>query len=305
MNDTWSENVESLAAGAGMYAPADFPDANGIQPSTVTNVVTNMSLFHATESSDRQQMLRTWRRKVRDILSGHQEKILQYFTKPLDPEHPLRQARQLITKFGRAPPSQAIDWSRQQNITFREILQDVSGNGIADLNAHVAALEKARAQEPACVRWVSVNKQLLEYLKTLGEELFSIEGKLVNECNLLDQVAEKVGQLIALPQPALAGFPEMMEEYMRLQFENHKIHSLYWNYIDTLQKYSVLREMLLPTRTALLNDNDPLCCICMTEVVTMAFVPCGHTFCQNCSKRTLICHVCRAPIVNRLRVYFG
>jgi hypothetical protein len=173
------------------------------------------------------------------------------------------------------------------------------------LNAHVANLERVRANEPACIRWIAVNKQLLEYLKTIGEELLSIESKLIGECNLLDQVAERVGQLVALPQPPLEGFPQMMEEYMRLQFETHKVAPLYWNYIDTLQKYSVLREMLLPTRTALLNDNDPLCSICMTEVVTMAFVPCGHTFCQNCSKRTLICHVCRAPIVNRLRVYFG
>jgi hypothetical protein len=304
MNDTWSENTE-LAAGGAIYAPADFPDANGIQPSTITNVVTNMTLFHAAESTDRQQMLRTWRRKVRDVLSNHQEKILQYFTKALDPEHPLRQAKQLITRFSRSVSPPNTDWSRNASATFREILQDASGTGVADLNNYVLGLERARANEPACTRWVSVNKQLLEYLKTIGEELMTIETKLVSECHLLDNIAEKVGQLVALPQPPLPGFPEMMEEYMRLQFENHKIGTLYWNYIDTLQKYSVLREMLLPTRTALLNDNDPLCSICMTEVVTMAFVPCGHTFCQNCAKRTLICHVCRSPIVNRLRVFFG
>ena len=95
----------------------------------------------------------------------------------------------------------------------------------------------------------------------------------------------------------------MMELYIEKQFMNHPIESLYWDYINTLHKYSLLRDMLIPQRIA--NQIEPLCCICMNDPIITAMVPCGHTFCGNCSKRSTVCHVCRQIITSRLRVFFG
>ena len=81
--------------------------------------------------------------------------------------------------------------------------------------------------------------------------------------------------------------------------------TLYWDYINTVQKYAILREILMPQRTSLLTTNDPICCICMTETVVIVFTPCGHTFCTNCSKRSVVCHICRQMVTNRVRIYFG
>ena len=114
---------------------------------------------------------------------------------------------------------------------------------------------------------------------------------------------EKVSQLVALPNPELDGFQEIMEKYIEKQFEKTDLQTVYWDYIFTLQKYSILRDILIPQRIT--NQSDPLCCICMTEPIVMAMSPCGHTFCTNCSKRTVVCHICRQQVVSRLRVFFG
>jgi hypothetical protein len=144
---------------------------------------------------------------------------------------------------------------------------------------------------------------MLDYMRDVGDELIRLDQKLRNECSLLDSVTDKIDQLIGLPNPDIPGFQEMMESYIHKQFKNHPIEALYWDYIFTLQKYSILRDILIPQRMA--NQVDPLCCICMTEPVIMALIPCGHTFCTNCSKRTLVCHVCRQIVSGKLRVFFG
>ena len=160
-----------------------------------------------------------------------------------------------------------------------------------------------RARDTSINKWTSISRNLLDYMRDVGDELIRIDQKLRNECSLLDSVVEKVHQIIDLPKVELDGFECMMEAYIEKQFEHHPIRDIYWDYIYTLQKYTALRDILIPQRVA--NTSEPTCSICMTEPVVMAMIPCGHTFCTNCSKRTILCHVCRQTVTNRLRVFFG
>jgi hypothetical protein len=51
------------------------------------------------------------------------------------------------------------------------------------------------------------------------------------ECQRVDSIIEKVSQLIALPNPEIEGFQEMMDRYIEKQFETNQLETLYWDFI--------------------------------------------------------------------------
>jgi hypothetical protein len=293
-----------IIEGGSVYAPADFGDANGadLRPQALlNNVVPQVVMYHISDAAEKQQQSRIWRRKVRDIIQNHQETILQFFTKPLPTDHPLKVANALLKKYGKVP-SVVSETPRPPSQYFKDYLTDPSGQGFIEINQYISDLEKSRSADTPLTRWTNMSRNMLDYMRTIGDELIRLDQKLQNECRLLDSVAEKVVQITNLDDPDIEGFKEMMETYIQKQFEKHPIESIYWDYIYSIQKYSTLRDILMPQRTA--NVVEPLCCVCMTEVVVMAFSPCGHTFCTNCCKRTMQCHVCRQLITGRLKLYF-
>lgn len=289
--------------GGTVYASPDFPDVEplDVKPnSSVTTAVSNVILFHVTDAADKQSQHRTWKRKVREILQNHQEKILNFFVKPLTESHPLKTAHTLLTKYGKIA---SYDTSRTIPQFFREFILESPQNGVTQLNQYLTDLSNSKSSDSPVQKWTNMTRHMLDYLRDTGDELIRLDQRLQIECQRIDSVVEKVSQLISLPNPELEGFSEMMDKYIEKQFEANQLETLYWDYIFTLQKYSILREILIPQRLA--NQSEPLCCICMTEPVVIALGPCGHTFCTNCSKRTIVCHICRQPVTTRLRVYFG
>ena len=289
--------------GGTVYASADFPD---IEPpdtkplTTIATAVSNVVLFHVTEAAEKQQQFKSWKRKIKEIIQNHEERILQFFSKPLPDEHPLKTAHTLLSKYGKLSN---YDTSRQIPHFFKNFIVESPQEGIVILNKYIEELMKSREQDMPIQRWVNMSKHMLDYMRDTGDELIRLDQKLQSECQKIDQVVEKVLQLLALPNPEIDGFQEMMNSYIEKQFADKSLEKFYWDYIYTLQKYSALRDILIPQRTS--DLTDPVCCICMTEPVVLAFGPCGHTFCTNCSKRTIVCHICRQPVTSRLRVFFG
>jgi len=290
--------------GGTVYASPDFPDAEPLdnRPTiSVATAVSNVILYHVSDAAEKQNQHRTWKRKVREILQNHQEKILDFFTKPLPGDHPLKIAHTLLTKYGKISTYENTRQAIPQ--FFKDYIVDSPQTGMTQLNKYLSELSDARVSDTPINRWVNMSRHMLDYLRDLGDELIRLDQRLQMECQRVDSVVEKVGQLIALPNPELEGFQEMMDKYIEKQFETNQLENLYWDYIFTLQKYSILREILIPQRLA--NQSEPLCCICMTEPIVIAMGPCGHTFCTNCSKRSVICHICRQQITTRLRIFFG
>ena len=296
--------VQGYVQGGIVYAPADFLDMQGNDgrpPSSVTSTVNNVSLYHITDANEKAQQSKLWRRKVRDILQNHQERILQFITAPLPTDHPLKTARNLIQKYGKGS-NIIYDIHRPPPQFMKDYIVDLSGEGLIAVNQYLGSLEAARASDTPVQRQANITRSLLDYLRDTGDELIRLDQALQNECTHLDIVVDKVSQLTALEVPELEGFQTMMEAYIQKQFEKHPIEKLYWDYINTVQKYLVLRDILTSQR--LMSAKEPLCCVCITEAVIIGFVPCGHTFCTGCAKRAVTCYVCRAMVQNRVKLFF-
>ena len=286
------------------YAPAgEFPDVEHSGPLyNVTTAVNNVSIYHISDATERLHQAKAWRKKIRDILQNHQERILQFFTKPLPTDHPLKVAHILLTRYGKTL-SANFDLAKNPPQLFKDFLVDVSGQGFQNLNAYLLDLEKARAADSPLTRWTNMTRHMLDYMRDVGDELLRIDQRLQSECALLDSVVDNITQLVGIGNPGVDGFEDMMESYIAKQFEKHPIDVLYWDYIHTIQKYSGLREILMPQRIS--SQTEPVCCICMVETAIMTFVPCGHIFCMNCSKKAAMCHVCRQPVTSKMRLFFS
>ena len=54
------------------------------------------------------------------------------------------------------------------------------------------------------------------------------------------------------------------------------------------------------------TKNTKVCSICYTRTPTIAFIPCGHTHCSDCTTRGVNrnrCFICRSPIEGTLRIF--
>ena len=51
------------------------------------------------------------------------------------------------------------------------------------------------------------------------------------------------------------------------------------------------------------DDKQTECGICMDRKKEIAFSPCGHTVCRECSLLVTDCPFCRAQIENKIKLY--
>jgi len=171
--------TDGMVQGGAIYASANFPDADGNDtrpfPSLV-NTVAHVSLYHLADGSDKQNANKLWKRKIRDIMQNHQEQILQFFTKPIPDQHPLKSAQLILQRFGKPINSNSFDYSRSPPTIFKDCIQDLSGRGIIEINKYISDLEKLLIKlknEGKRVAGLGASTKGNVFLQALGSEALS------------------------------------------------------------------------------------------------------------------------------------
>lgn len=271
-----------------MYgAPLDSYES--IDQSAIQNSLINAAIFHANEITTDDD---SWKQEIYMQLNDQQKKVFSFLEITDSKEPTLSRASFFVEKFGKAKPIQPVD---------KNYIKTLSGRGIDELNEYIEKLDAEYFKEINVERMKKMKESLLTYMKTLGQELMQMDFKLQTECKHLDSFVTKAKELIELGNPEIEGYDAMIEAVIAKQFKTKNIETLYWNFIYTLQKYTILRDLLFVDG---IKKEGPTCCVCMEEPSTTVFVPCGHTFCPTCSKKKIMCHVCRSPIQNTLRIFF-
>lgn len=79
------------------------------------------------------------------------------------------------------------------------------------------------------------------------------------------------------------------------------------------KKLNSIEKKIKDSQEILNKNNDFIkkletkleCTICNEHEKDTALVPCGHTFCYHCIKDAKFCFICRAFIIQPLKIYFN
>jgi hypothetical protein len=186
------------------------------------------------------------------------------------------------------------------NDFFKDIDIDISGAAFftddigMDLSTFRDALKKVNA----------------EY-DTAYFNLFESDDQLCKSISKFTKLTEQIDNLLALDiNDASLDVYESFNKYMSVFFKDQKIKERFDAFIIARKKFVVYRDIVLTCQRAVKRTDEPTecspCVICMENPVKTAFVPCGHTFCLQCSNKNLTtCYICRTKITSRLKLYFN
>ena len=148
---------------------------------------------------------------------------------------------------------------------------------------------------------------LVETYLDVAKNLVKINDQLFTKLSEIDAVKSKLCGLSDCPEtPKRAELQTMALEYLREVYTKNKIDVDYVEFCNLYAQFSVLRPLI--TKLYISGDckQNLQCSVCVTEKVSMALVPCGHTFCAACAhKQRSLCFICRCTIDNRMKLYFN
>lgn len=295
------------------YSPADFADSEETRPTELlldpTSTGSRVPYSTVVHNAAQRQMMeirdktispnlgnQSWRRKMKEFLAFKNEKLIEFLPKPF-PQHPvLSQADQFLRRFGR------LDF-QPTSANLREVCLDISGVPIAP-----AIEEELQKQGPSDIKQLGAQiRYVWDAYREAGEAVLSKEAALSQKLSNLDRVYQKVCGILDVPvNSEHAALTTSVEKYVEVAFDENQIEEAYKDLMEAYRRFVYLKDMVGFLKTTEPATTEPLCSICIQEPVSFALVPCGHTFCLNCSRRqTMQCYICRANIRERTKIFFG
>jgi len=268
-------------------------------PSTIRNLL-GKEAQELKESADaivpKVLVTQTFKKIFREFYTREQLQVLEFLEAPLSSRQVQSQVLTIVKRFGRSDYSAA-------KAKVKDLVLDLNCSAVFDeLQTEFSMNLPATFQT-----WVQQTKLFIDRWKLAVTEFQSAENRLEAHLNVFQDVQKRVQMLISLPLGD--GYDSLlasMETYLKAQFEDHRLEPVYQAYLGNLKKLIVLSDALVAIRALVNTPVEPLCPICFTEPVSLAYEPCGHTICGHCNNRqSQTCAVCRSSIRDKLRLYFS
>jgi hypothetical protein len=241
------------------------------------------------------------RKRIRDLITKHNQTLLTFLIPDSGAKQTLtmiKSAEDIFARFGRDIPN------RLSGQISQELKLDCSLNAVLDdLDA---AMTAACSGTSPTLLFVQQIKWVFHQYKIVGEEVLRLEALLCQKTGVLDRLAER--QNLVLNLKANDALPALMEAfgvYMGQIFEESNFELTYKELTEAYKKWNVLRDIVSLHQAVTNEVREPLCAICLTEPVTHAVAPCGHTFCTGCVRRlNITCYLCRGSVRERVKLFF-
>lgn len=140
------------------------------------------------------------------------------------------------------------------------------------------------------------------------EEICQSRTQLKEAAGQLDDTAKQIDTILSLSDSdSLSGVIDKFEEYMGSLIEKLDITSKWDKYKGLLAKQALLRETVHSMRDIERGGGGsaPECSVCVSKSVSIACVPCGHTFCEGCAASIRTCLMCRARVEHQQKLFFN
>ena len=268
---------------------------------SVTTAIRNLTTRHTQEVRDsieptHPRMGQNIKKIFRDFYIREATTIFEFLDKPIGDSKNLSQACQILKRFGKG------EYNGNRN-KIRDLILDVGSNEILkDIN-----LSLQESSQTTLSQWIQQTRTIIEQWKKATIEYSMIEKKLSDHCSAFDEIYKRIQLLLQLPPTE--GYEQLLgssETYLKHIFESHAIEGDYLDLVDVIKKIAVLTDAFSSIRQLVNASAEPMCSICITNIVSLVSVPCGHTFCSSCSGRqSMACYICRVPVKDRIKIYFS
>jgi hypothetical protein len=266
----------------------------------VTTAIHNISARHLHDIGaavpDERQSLRSWRRQLQECLTQQHARMIQFLV-TADPSgagviansEVMRRCQDVLTKYSK--PTWNFASSTRDILISAEVagvVDDLSG----ELGMTVDALRTAQ-------------KRAIRAYVQAAAAVCAAETRLEDKLKRLDTVVARINDMMFLePTPELDGLAEPVRAYLDSVYDRIDLEEDYTALVNSYKRFAVLRGLVGQSRFE--RPPAPTCTICMVREVTHAITPCGHTFCEECTRNQMTaCYVCRVQVRDKLRLYFS
>jgi hypothetical protein len=271
-------------------------------PDPVTTAVHNISARHlhdigaAVSNPDERQALQSWRRQLQDCLTQQHSRMIQFLVTN-DPSGAgiiansdvMRRCQDVLAKYSKST------WNFASSTRDILISSDLSGV-VDDLSGELGmSVEDLR----------TVQKRTIRAYVQAAAAACAAEARLEDKLKRLDTVAARINDMMFLEStPELDGLAEPVRAYLDSVYDRIGLKEDYTALVNSYKRFAVLRDLVSQSRFE--RPPTPTCTICMSREVTHAITPCGHTFCEECTRNQMTsCYVCRVQVRDKLRLYFS
>ena len=270
---------------------------------TVTNILSKQCCEIKTISEDIIQPASISKKKLKDLITKHNNEIFAFMSHPDKTPIMLGVAETIFRRYGHTVPSiykngmnvlKDLNLDISMNNTVSEFDKDLKkiggiGGGIGGgIDAFIKQL-----------RWIYIQ------YKQIGEEILRQETILHQKLEMLDKLHNRIPLITSLSNNEV--LPELIDtfsKYVESIYKPCKIDENYLELVELYKKWNICRQIITLDNFKN-NTNEPQCSICLIESVSYAIVPCGHTFCSSCSKKqNTNCYICRGNIRERIKLYY-
>ncbi|MFZ4600208.1 MAG: RING-HC finger protein [Terrimicrobiaceae bacterium] len=296
------------------YASASWEDGESIPEISLDNTVvpgkykatvSNILSKHCAEVrnlSDEivQPVVNVSKKKLKELISKHNNEIFAFMARPDKTPHTLGLAEMIFRRYGHDIPS--IKGS-SPNTVLRDLNLDASMNSVvADFDE---GLKKQRGGG-GLDDFMRQTRWMYNQYKNVGEEVLRLETVLFQKIDMLDKLNNRIPLITSLgANDALPDLVESFAKYAENIYKSNNFEDTYKELIEAYKKWNICRQ-IISSNNAFKNDaQEAQCSICLTEAISMAIVPCGHTFCGSCAKKqNTNCYICRGTIRERVKLFF-
>ena len=268
---------------------------------SITIAVHNLTARHVQEIRDsieptQPRIGHNVKKLFRDFYIRVATTIFDFLDKPISESKNVSQAYQILKRFGKG------EYNGNKN-KIRDLILDVSSNEIIQ---NINNLLQETSQM-SLSQWIQQTRIIVEQWKKATVEYSNAEKKLSEHCNAFDEIYKHIQLMLQLPPSE--GYEELLgssESYLKKIFDSHSIEEDYLELVRILKKITILTDAFSSIRQLVNASAEPLCSICITNIVGLVSIPCGHTFCSSCcGRQSMTCYICRVPVRDIIKIYFS
>ena len=239
------------------------------------------------------------KKKLKELITKHNNELFLFMEHPEKLPQMITSADAIFRKYGQEPPT--IKGHTTQQL-LKDLHLDMSMSHVmTELNEGIHKLQGEGKIEDFMkqLRWI------FHQYRAIGEEVIRLETNLFQKMEMLDKLHSRIQIVNGLSSnEALPELIEAITKYTNKIYATSHFEDIYKALVEEYKKWNICRQ-IISSSNLLRPAAEPHCTICLLEPISCAIVPCGHTFCGNCSKKqNTTCYICRGQIRERMKLYF-